>query len=68
MAIPLRKPAEIEKLRRAGAMVGQTLEYLQSVVKPGMSLKEVDALGEAFLRELGAEHSFKGLYGFPAAV
>ena len=68
MAIPLRKPAEIDKLRRAGAVVGQTLEYLQGVVKPGMTLKEVDALGEEFLRNLGAEPSFKGLYGFPSAV
>ena len=68
MAIPLRKPAEIDKLRRAGAIVGQTLEYLRDTVKPGMSLKEVDALGEEFLRKLGAEPSFKGLYGFPAAV
>ena len=68
MAIPLRKPAEIDKLRRAGAVVGQTLEYLQGVVKPGMTLKEVDALGEEFLRKLGAEPSFKGLYGFPSAV
>ena len=68
MAIPLRKPAEIEKLRRAGAVVGQTLAYLEETVKPGMSLKEIDALGEEFLRKLGAEPSFKGLYGFPAAV
>jgi len=68
MAIALRKPEEIDKLRRAGAIVGQTLEYLRGVVKPGMSLKEIDALGEAFLRKLGAEPSFKGLYGFPAAV
>jgi methionyl aminopeptidase len=68
MAIPLRKPAEIETLRRAGAVVGQTLEYLEGIVKPGMSLNEVDALGEEFLRKLGAEPSFKGLYGFPAAV
>ena len=68
MAIPLRKPAEIDTLRRAGAIVGQTLAYLEETVKPGMSLKEIDALGEEFLRKLGAEPSFKGLYGFPAAV
>jgi len=68
MAIALRKPAEIDKLRRAGAIVGQTLEYLEGIVKPGMTLKEIDALGEEFLRKLGAEPSFKGLYGFPSAV
>jgi len=68
MAIPLRKPKEIETLRRAGAVVGQTLEYLRSIVEPGMTLKEVDALGEEFILKQGAKPSFKGLYGFPAAV
>jgi len=68
MAIAIRKPKEIDILRRAGAIVGQTLEYLQSVVKPGMSLKEVDALGEEFILKQGAKPSFKGLYGFPASV
>jgi len=68
MAIAIRKAQEIDKLRRAGAIVGQTLEYLKSIVKPGMSLKEVDALGEEFLKKLGAEPAFKGLYGFPSAV
>jgi methionyl aminopeptidase len=68
MAIPIRKPKEIDTLRRAGAVVGQTLEYLRGVVKPGMTLKEVDALGEEFVLKQGAKPSFKGLYGFPAAV
>ncbi len=68
MAIALRKPEEIEKLRRAGAMVAQTLEYLKETVEAGMTLAEVDEAGEAFLRKLGAEPSFKGLYGFPSAV
>lgn len=68
MAIPLRKPNEIAKLRTAGLAVAKTLKYLEENVKPGMTLKEVDAMGEKFLRNLGARPSFKGLYGFPAAV
>ena len=68
MAIELRKPNEIETLRRAGAVVGQTLEYLREIIKPGMTLKEVDTLGEEFIRKAGAVPSFKGLYGFPASV
>jgi methionyl aminopeptidase len=68
MAIPLRKAQEIETMRRAGAIVGQTLEYLQNLVKPGMSLVEIDALGEEFILKQGAKPSFKGLYGFPASV
>jgi methionyl aminopeptidase len=68
MAIALRKKTEIDTLRRAGAIVGQTLEYLQNIVKEGMTLKEVDALGEEFILKSGAKPSFKGLYGFPASV
>ena len=68
MAIALRKPSEIEKLKRAGSIVGKTLQHLRSIVKPGMSLKEIDGIGEAYLRNLGAEPSFLGLYGFTGTV
>lgn len=68
MAIALRKADEIEKLRVAGSMVGKTLQYLQSFVKPGISLNEIDIAGEKYLRSLGAEPSFKGLYGFSGSV
>ena len=68
MAIAIRKPDEIAKLKRAGEIVGKTLQYLQNTVKPGMTLKEIDALGEKYLRDLGAEPSFLGLYGFTGSV
>ncbi|MGE3593570.1 MAG: M24 family metallopeptidase, partial [Arcobacter sp.] len=68
MAISLRKPNEIEKLRIANEAVAKTLNYLRDNVKAGMTLKEVDAMGEKFLNDLGARPSFKGLYGFPNAI
>lgn len=68
MAIPLRKIDEIEKLRTAGLAVAKTLHYLQQNIKPGMTLLEVDQMGEQFLNSLGARPSFKGLYGFPNAI
>lgn len=68
MAIPLRKPHEIAKLKIAGNIVAQTLDYLQNNIKAGMSLKEIDQMGEEFLRSLGAIPSFKGLYGFSGSV
>ncbi len=68
MAIAIRKPDEIAKLKRAGEIVGKTLQYLQNIIKPGMTLSEIDALGEAYIREHGAEPSFKGLYGFTGSV
>lgn len=68
MAIAIRKPDEIAKLKAAGEIVGKTLHYLQNLIKPGMTLREIDALGEAHIREHGAIPSFKGLYGFTGSV
>jgi len=68
MAIALRKKDELIKLSVAGSIVGKTLQHLQENITVGMSLKEIDMMGEAYIREQGAEPSFKGLYGFPAAV
>jgi len=68
MAIAIRKPDEIAKLKAAGEIVGNTLHYLQNLIQPGMTLKEIDTLGENFIREHGAVPSFKGLYGFTGSV
>ncbi|CAA6799441.1 MAG: Methionine aminopeptidase (EC [uncultured Sulfurovum sp.] len=68
MAIALRKPDELTKLAIAGSIVGKTLKYLRENVTVGMTLKEIDAMGEAFIRKHGAEPSFKGLYGFTGSV
>jgi methionyl aminopeptidase len=68
LAIPLRKPHEIEKLRTAGQAVAKTLKFLQENVKAGMTLNDVNQMGEDYLVSLGARASFKGLYGFPGSI
>jgi len=68
MAIALRKPQEIEKLRAANKIVGGALQLLRENTKAGMTLKELDAMAEDYIRAHGARPSFKGLYGFPNAV
>lgn len=68
MAIPIRKPKEIEALRRANRIVAQTLDLLKQKAKEGISLIELDKIAEDFIRSKGARPSFKGLYGFPSSV
>ena len=68
MAIALRKHDEIEKLRAANKIVGGALDLLQKNTKVGISLKELDAMAEDYIRSFDAKPSFKGLYGFPNAV
>ena len=68
MAIALRKPQEIEKLRAANKIVAGALDLLTKNTKAGISLKELDAMAEKFIVDAGARPSFKGLYGFPSSV
>ena len=69
MAISIKKPAEIEKMRKASLIVYQTLELLKKHVKEGISLLELDKIGEDFIRSHErARPSFKGLYGFTGSV
>ena len=68
MSITLKKASEISKLRHANEVVAKTLEYLTCKVHPGLSLKELNAMGESYIQGLGARPAFKGLYGFPSGV
>lgn len=68
MAISIRQPNEIIKLKQAGEIVGNTLQFLQNNIKIGMTLLEIDAMAEEFIRKSGGVPSFKGLYGFPSSV
>ncbi|MFA5455670.1 MAG: type I methionyl aminopeptidase [Sulfurimonas sp.] len=68
MAIALRQPKEIEKLRAANKIVGGALELLRQNTKVGISLRELDAMAENYILSHKAKPSFKGLYGFPNSV
>ncbi len=68
MAIALRKPNEIEKLREANRIVAGALNLLKEHTKPGISLLELNDMAEEYILSQGATPSFKGLYGFPASV
>lgn len=65
----MRKRAEeLEKMRRAGRVVGETLAILQAAVRPGVTTRELDDIAEREIRVRGAIPSFKGYRGFPATI
>ncbi len=66
--ITIKSEREIELLRKAGHIVYQTHQYLKPFIREGISTKELDRLGEAFIRKQGATPSFKGYQGFPNAL
>ncbi len=62
MALVLKSRQQIDLLRRAGALVADTFQVLQSYVRPGVTTAELDALAEEYIRSKGAEPVYKG-YG-----
>lgn len=64
--ISIKTPREIELMRIAGKIVGDTHRYLEPFIKPGITTKELNRLAEEFIINSDATPSFKGLYGFPA--
>jgi methionyl aminopeptidase len=66
--INLKTPAEIEKMRKAGALLKATLEYLEENVKPGVTTKKLDELAYSFIKKHNASPSFLGYGGFPASI
>lgn len=66
--------AEIAAMRRAGRVVAEVLDIVESALKPGVSTAHLDRLAEAHLQAAGAVPSFKGYPGinprrpFPASL
>jgi len=60
--------AEIDKMRRSGLIVADTLARLRKMVEPGITTLELDAVAEANIRGAGAIPTFKGYRGFPASI
>lgn len=66
--IGIKSPREIELMRKAGEITGETLKYLATKVKPGITTKELDKLAEDFVLKKGATPECKGFEGFPASI
>src|SRR5258707_47557 len=59
---------EIEKMRASGQLVGQVLQALRRLVRPGISTLEFDVAAEKMIRDAGAYPTFKGYNGFPFSI
>jgi methionyl aminopeptidase len=68
--IEIKTPEQIDLMRVAGRLVGETLELLRAAARPGVTTKDLDTLAETNIRDHGGVPSFLG-YGvppFPATI
>lgn len=66
--ITIKTESEIDALREPCAIVRDTLAYVGSLVKPGVSTEELDKAAERYIRMRGAEPSCLGYCGYPASI
>jgi methionyl aminopeptidase len=62
--LEIKTPEQIDLMRRAGLLVGETLELLRAAAKAGVTTGELDALAEDNIRSHGGVPSFLN-YGHP---
>ena len=66
--IKLKSEKDLEIMRIACEITRDTLDYLKSKVRVGITTKELDKLAYDYIRSRGAEPSFLGYGGFPATI
>ncbi len=66
--VQLKSLNEIEKMRKAGAIVAQVLQEIEDLVKPGATTADLDLFAQTRTKELGAKPAFKGYHGFPGTL
>lgn len=69
MAIMIKTPAEIEKMRVSGRILRQVHDAIAPVVRPGASTMDLEIAANQKIAEFpGAVAAFKGYHGYPAAL
>jgi methionyl aminopeptidase len=68
MAIMIKTPQEVEKMRRSGGVVREVLETVRGVVKAGATTLDLENAAVAKMKELGAVAAFKGYRGYPCVL
>lgn len=67
-SIPIKTPAELDKMRAVNRVVGLLLKALYGEVKPGVTTAELDKFAADFIRDHGAVPAFLGYHGYPASI
>jgi methionyl aminopeptidase len=68
MAIMIKTPQEIEKMRISGKVLRQVHNMIAPHVVPGTSTMDLENVAVAKIAELGAVAAFKGYHGYPSAL
>ena len=66
--IELKSAADLDKMRRAGAMAGGILRKVGELVRPGVTTQDLDRAAEKMIRDAGGIPTFLGYRGYTASI
>jgi len=66
--IAIKRPEEIERMRRSGRVAARVLSAVMEHVQPGISTQELDELASRLMRKLGARSAFLNYRGYPRSI
>ena len=68
MSVKIHKKEDFEKMRVAGKLAAETLDYITPFVKPGVTTEELNTLCHNFIVEAGAIPAPLNYKGFPKSI
>lgn len=68
MPITIKSAREIELMAKAGRILEIVHNELEKALRPGMTTKDIDRLGEEVIRSYGCVPSFLNYNGYPASI
>jgi methionyl aminopeptidase len=66
--VVLKKPDEINAIRKSSLLVGKALAEIAKIVEPGVTTLQLDRVAESFIRDHGAYPGFLGYHDFPNSI
>ncbi len=66
--IPIKRPHEIEKMRRAGESAAQILNELAGQIAPGVTTGEIDHAASQLMSDAGVRSAFLGYRNYPGHI
>jgi len=66
--IAIKRPEEIERMRRSGRVAARVLSAVMEHVQPGISTQELDELASRLMRKMGARSAFLNYRGYPRSI
>ena len=68
MAIQIKTLDQLKLMRRAGLVVGETLELMREAIKPGITTNHLNEIAVKNLKANKAKPNFLNYHGYPAVI